>query len=49
MLVACNIGISIYIFIKLVIFTIIFLLSSTVMLFLHCEVNVLIYEKKIDE
>ena len=47
MLVTYNIGIYIsgYIFIKLAIF-IIFLLSSTVMFFMHCMLNILRYEKK---
>ena len=44
--VTCNIGIyiCIYIFIKLVIF-ILFLLSSIVMFFLHCMLNILRYQK----
>ena len=40
--------IFVYIFIKLVIF-ILFLLSSTVMFFLHCMLNILRYEKIICE
>ena len=38
-------ALSVYIFIKLAIF-ILFVLSSTVMFFLHCMLNILRYEKK---
>ena len=43
-----DIYIFVYVFIKLLIF-ILFLLSSTVITFLHCMLNILRYEKKLCE